>query len=70
MTRIFNIEQKMLFNAFQHVVPNHIIIDDLDQFPAPLKKYSDDLEGRSLLVKKAKRNHHKAAQPLKIIEFF
>ncbi len=42
------------FNALQHVVPNHIITDDLDKFPAPLKKYSDDLECRSLLVKKAK----------------
>lgn len=42
------------FNVLQHIVPNHIITDDLDKFPSSLKKYSDELKGRSLLVKKAK----------------
>lgn len=34
-------------------IPNHLIEDDVKKFPAPLQKYTNMLEGRSVLVKKA-----------------
>ncbi len=38
---------------FKDIIDNHIIESDVDKFPAPLAKYKDMLEGRSILVKKA-----------------
>lgn len=40
------------FNVLSHVVKNHLITDDFRRFPSQLMNYSDDLEGRSILVKK------------------
>lgn len=37
---------------FQHLVPNHIIESNVDNFPSNLKPYKNLLEGRSVLVKK------------------
>jgi phosphoribosylaminoimidazole-succinocarboxamide synthase len=34
-------------------VHNHLITANVDQYPAPLKKYSEQLRGRSMLVSKA-----------------
>jgi phosphoribosylaminoimidazole-succinocarboxamide synthase len=34
--------------------PNHLICADASQFPAALKPYEKDLQGRSMIVKKAK----------------
>ncbi|MCT4626053.1 phosphoribosylaminoimidazolesuccinocarboxamide synthase [Halodesulfovibrio sp.] len=39
---------------FEHIIANHLIASDVKDFPEPLHKYSDELEGRSVLVKKAK----------------
>ncbi len=39
---------------FKDIIPNHIIESDASRFPAPLAKYRDQLEGRSVLVKRAK----------------
>lgn len=39
---------------FAHLVKNHLIESDVDKFPAALAPYRDMLEGRSVLVKKAK----------------
>ncbi|GAB7022655.1 phosphoribosylaminoimidazolesuccinocarboxamide synthase [Salidesulfovibrio brasiliensis] len=36
------------------LVPNHIIASKVDDFPEPLKAYRDMLEGRSVVVRKAK----------------
>ena len=41
-------------NKFAHLVKNHLIESDVDKFPAALAPYRDELEGRSVLVKKAK----------------
>ncbi len=41
------------FDFLKDVVKNHLITADVDQYPAPLKKYADDLRGRSMLVTKA-----------------
>jgi phosphoribosylaminoimidazole-succinocarboxamide synthase len=36
------------------IVPNHLISADVNEFPAALQPYADQLEGRSMLVKRAK----------------
>lgn len=43
------------FDLLKDVVDNHLITADIDQYPEPLKKYRDILEGRSMLVVKAER---------------
>ncbi len=35
-------------------VPNHLITANVDEYPAPLHAYRDQLEGRSMLVKRCK----------------
>ena len=41
------------FDFLKDVVNNHLVTASVDQYPAPLKKYADDLRGRSMLVTKA-----------------
>ncbi|KAI9567848.1 hypothetical protein HD554DRAFT_2172902 [Boletus coccyginus] len=41
------------FRKLQHIVPNHLITTDIDEMPEEVKKYRDQLEGRTMLVKKA-----------------
>jgi phosphoribosylaminoimidazole-succinocarboxamide synthase len=35
-----------------NVLPNHVITTEIDEMPDIVKKYRDQLEGRSMLVKK------------------
>jgi phosphoribosylaminoimidazole-succinocarboxamide synthase len=42
------------FELLQDLVPNHLITADVNQYPALLQPYADQLEGRSMLVKRAK----------------
>jgi phosphoribosylaminoimidazole-succinocarboxamide synthase len=35
-------------------LPNHLVTSDVSKYPEKLRKYSKDLDGRSMLVKKAK----------------
>ncbi len=41
------------FDLLADIVPNHIITADVKQFPASLQPYADQLDGRSMLVKRA-----------------
>ena len=41
------------FDLVRDIVPNHLIATDVKDFPASLRKYADQLEGRSMLVKRA-----------------
>ena len=41
------------FDLLKDLVPNHVITANVNEFPASLKPYSDQLEGRSMLVKRA-----------------
>jgi len=41
------------FQHFQNDVPNHVVSTRVEDFPTPLHLYRDQLEGRSMLVKKA-----------------
>lgn len=41
------------FDLLSDLVPNHLIAANVDQFPAALHPYKDQLEGRSMLVRRA-----------------
>jgi phosphoribosylaminoimidazole-succinocarboxamide synthase len=41
------------FELLSELVPNHLIAADVAQYPASLQPYADQLEGRSMLVKRA-----------------
>ncbi len=41
-------------DMFKDIIPNHIIESDTAKFPAALAPYKDELEGRAVLVRKAK----------------
>ena len=41
------------FKFLADVVPNHLITADVDQYPAALRRYADQLRGRSMLVQRA-----------------
>lgn len=41
------------FQQLADVVPNHFITSDLDQMPEAIRRQSDELRGRSMLVKRA-----------------
>jgi len=42
------------FRQMEDIIPNHIIAVDVTDFPAGCRKYAAILEGRSMLVKKAR----------------
>jgi phosphoribosylaminoimidazole-succinocarboxamide synthase len=42
------------FNQMADIIPNHIIATEVNDFPAVTHAYRDQLEGRSMLVKKAR----------------
>lgn len=41
------------FELLKGIVPNHLITAEVSEFPAELQPYADQLEGRSMLVKRA-----------------
>src|ERR1700722_17726522 len=41
------------FELMLDIVPNHLIATKVADFPAPLQRYADQLNGRSMLVKRA-----------------
>lgn len=42
------------FNETKNIVRNHIVSTFVDEYPVECRKYKEDIEGRSMLVKKAK----------------
>src|SRR3974390_745126 len=42
------------FDLLSDLVPNHLISADVSEFPSALQSYADQLEGRSMLVRRAK----------------
>ena len=42
------------FDQLKDIIDNHIISTDINKYPAVCLKYKNDIEGRSMLVKKAK----------------
>lgn len=41
-------------DKFKDIIPNHLVESDVDRFPAALAPWRDELEGRAVLVRKAK----------------
>ena len=41
------------FDYLADIVANHLITADVDRYPAEVRKYSDQLRGRSMLVRRA-----------------
>ena len=41
------------FNLFRDVVPSHFLTADVNEYPAELRRFANQLQGRSMLVKKA-----------------
>jgi phosphoribosylaminoimidazole-succinocarboxamide synthase len=41
------------FEFLKDVTPNHLITADVDAYPAGVRRYADQLQGRSMLVKRA-----------------
>jgi phosphoribosylaminoimidazole-succinocarboxamide synthase len=42
------------FKKLEGIIPNHLITDNVDQMPPEVAQYKDVLQGRTMLVKKAK----------------
>jgi phosphoribosylaminoimidazole-succinocarboxamide synthase len=42
------------FDLFSDLTPNHLITAKISEFPASLKPYADQLQGRSMLVRRAR----------------
>ncbi len=52
--RILTEISKFWFELMKDEVENHLISTEVDEYPEVLHKYKEELEGRSMLVKKAK----------------
>jgi len=51
--RVLNQISLFWFDFLADVVPNHLITADVDQYPAVVGRYADQLRGRSMLVQRA-----------------
>ncbi|HVN21600.1 MAG TPA: phosphoribosylaminoimidazolesuccinocarboxamide synthase [Dongiaceae bacterium] len=51
--RILNQISLFWFGFLADVVPNHLITADVDKYPHQVRKYADQLRGRSMLVRRA-----------------
>lgn len=52
--RVLTQLSKFWFDRFQEVVPNHVVETDVAKFPTGLAPYREQLEGRSMLVRRAR----------------
>jgi len=41
------------FSKLAHIIPNHLVTASIDEMPEEVRKYKTQLEGRTMLVKKA-----------------
>jgi phosphoribosylaminoimidazole-succinocarboxamide synthase len=51
--RVLNQISLFWFDFLADVVPNHFITADVDKYPPSVRKYADQLRGRSMLVRRA-----------------
>jgi phosphoribosylaminoimidazole-succinocarboxamide synthase len=42
------------FDATKHIIPNHFVTNNVNEYPEECRQYASQLEGRSMLVKKCK----------------
>jgi phosphoribosylaminoimidazole-succinocarboxamide synthase len=50
--KVLNSISLFWFDFFKDLVPNHLITSNVDEYPEECKEYREQLEGRSMLVKK------------------
>lgn len=50
--QVLNMISKFWFGRTGDIVKNHLVSMDVNEYPAPFNQYADQLEGRSMLVKK------------------
>jgi phosphoribosylaminoimidazole-succinocarboxamide synthase len=50
--RVLNSISAFWFDYTKNIVKNHMITTDVAEYPEPFNKYADELQGRSMLVKK------------------
>ncbi len=53
--RVLTQISKFWFERLRHVVPSHFITTDIAEFPEPFASHRDLLDGRTMLVRRAKR---------------
>ncbi|MGA2966249.1 MAG: phosphoribosylaminoimidazolesuccinocarboxamide synthase [Terriglobales bacterium] len=41
------------FDFLKDIVPNHFVTAEVERYPAPIRKYADELRGRSMMVRRA-----------------
>ncbi len=41
------------FDFLKDIVPNHLVAADVERYPASVRKYADELRGRSMMVRRA-----------------
>lgn len=51
---VLNTMASFWFDQTRHIIRNHVITTDVEKYPEPCKAYRDELQGRSMLVEKAK----------------
>ena len=51
--RVLNQISMFWFDYLADIVPNHLITADVDKYPPSVRKYADQLRGRSMLVQRA-----------------
>src|SRR6202035_4779113 len=51
--RVLNQISLFWFDFLADIVPNHLVTADVDKYPASVRKYADQLRGRSMLVRRA-----------------
>jgi phosphoribosylaminoimidazole-succinocarboxamide synthase len=52
--RVLTMMSLFWFDLLSSVIPNHLVSANVDAFPARLRQYRDQLEGRSMLVKRCR----------------
>lgn len=52
--KVLNSISEFWFNYTNDIIGNHMITTDVSQYPAGLSKFKEELQGRSMLVKKIK----------------
>lgn len=52
--RVLNSISEFWFNYTSDIIGNHVITTDVSKYPEGLSKFKEELQGRSMLVKKAK----------------
>ena len=42
------------FDKLKHIIPTHFVTANVDEMPEEVRQYKDQLDGRAMLVKRAK----------------